>query len=170
MPVAPTKQTPEHTTSTNELCSYSFMSRSYNTELLSCQKRMCEMWKFTYYIPLNELCGFRVLINTNCIEVLVTIFYRGRTLNKLKFDLIKKHSSDLCKRNKNKFLFIVHCSRENSTKFREISPRHFVKALANFRQTKFRRHLGEISHPLKRNFVLPKFRRSENSYSRNFAG
>ena len=43
-------------------------------------------------------------------------------------------------------MFFVLCSRENSTKFRYI-----FKALANFRQPKFR-SLGEISHPLKRNF------------------
>ena len=53
-----------------------------------------------------------------------------------------------CKQN---LVFIVYCSRE-------ISPRNFVKALANFLQTKFRRHLGEISHPLKRNFVGAKIR------------
>ena len=65
-----------------------------------------------------------------------------------------------CKRNS---VFFVLCSGENSTKFRQ-SAREFFSS-----QTKFRCHLGEISHPLKRNFVLPKFRNSENSHSQNFA-
>ena len=121
-----------------------------------------------YYIPLNELCGFRGLINTNWTEVLVTIFYRRGTLNKLKFDLIKKHSSDLCKRNANKiwclsFIVLVKI-RRNFAKFRhEISeskhPRIFVKRNFAVILAKFRIHWSEIS--CGRNFVGAKIRTRE---------
>ena len=83
--------------------------------------------------------------------------------------------------------FIQYCAKEMQTKFGvfrslfsrkfdEISPRSFVKALANFRQVKrnfavilakFCIHWSEIS--FSRNFVGAKFRNSENSRSRNFA-
>ena len=119
------------------------------------------------YIPLNKLCGFRGLINTNWIEVLVTIFYRRGTLNKLKFDLIKKHSSDLCKRNANKiwclsFIVLVKI-RRNFAKFRhEISSKHsriFVKGNFAVILAKFRIHWSEIS--CWRNFVGAKIRTRE---------
>ena len=116
-----------------------------------------------YYIPLNELCGFRGLINTNWIEVLVTIFYRRGTLNKLKFDLIKKHSSDLCKRNANKIwclsFIVLEKIRRNFAKFRhEISSKHsriFVKRNFAVILAKFRIHWSEISS--ERKFVPAKF-------------
>ena len=80
---------------------------------------------------------------------------------------------------------IQYCAKEMQTKFGvfrslfsrkfdEISPRNFVKALANFRQVKrnfavilakFR--FAEISSD--RRFATAKFRNSENSRSRNFA-
>ena len=75
----------------------------------------------------------------------------------------------LCKRNANEILgfsfFVLAKIRRNfATKFRQ-SAREFSSS-----QTKIRCHLGEISHPLKRNsFVLPKLRRCENSQLRNFA-
>ena len=60
-------------------------------------------------------------------------------------------------------LFSPKIRRNLATKFCQ-SAREF-----SLRQTKFRCRLGEISHPLKRNFVMPKFRRSENSQLRKFA-
>ena len=72
-----------------------------------------------------------------------------------------------CKRNANEircfsFFVLAKIRRNFATTFRQ-SAREFSSS-----QTKFRCHLGEISYPLKRNFVLPKFRRSENSQLRNF--
>ena len=118
-----------------------------------------------YYIPLNELCGFRGLINTNWIEVLVTIFYRRGTLNKLKFDLIKKHSSDLCKRNANKiwclsFIVLEKIRRNFATRFRQ-STREFSSneispsSWRNFASTEAKFRVGEISS--ERKFVPAKF-------------
>ena len=74
----------------------------------------------------------------------------------------------LCKRNANEircfsFFVLAKIRRNFATNFRQ-SAREF-----SLSQTKFRRYLGEISHQLKRNFVLPKFRDSENSLQRNFA-
>ena len=74
----------------------------------------------------------------------------------------------LCKRNANEircfsFFALAKIRRHFATKFRQ-SAREFSSS-----QTKFCCHLSEISHPLKRNFVFPKFRRSENSQVRNFA-
>ena len=117
--------------------------------------------------PLNELCGFRGLINTNWIEILVTIFYRRGTLNKLKFDLIKKHSSDLCKRNANKIwclsFLVLEKIRRNFAKL-NFAPK--------FRQSTREFSSNEISPSSWRNFASTeaKFRRSENSHPRNFAG
>ena len=139
------------------------MSRSYNTELLSCQKRMCEMWKFTLLYSAEWIMRLSRSHYTNWIEVLVTIFYRRGTLNKLKFDLIKKHSSDLCKRNANKiwclsFIVLVKI-RRNFAKFRhEISSKHsriFVKRNFAVILAKFRIHWSEIS--AERKFVSAKF-------------
>ena len=78
-----------------------------------------------------------------------------------------------CKRNP---VFFVLCSRE-------ISPRNFVKALANFRSAqqnfalillKFRIHLSERNFRFaeissERKFAPAKFRHSEDSHLRNFA-
>ena len=64
------------------------------------------------------------------------------------------------KRCKGNSVFFILCSGENSTKFRHVisskRSRIFVKS-------------NEISHPLKRNFFLPKFRHDENSHPQNFA-
>ena len=69
-----------------------------------------------------------------------------------------------CKRNSVFSFFVLTKIRRNfATNFRQ-SAREF-----SLSQTKFRRYIGEISHQLKRNFVLPKFRDSENSLQRNFA-
>ena len=74
----------------------------------------------------------------------------------------------LCKRNANEircfsFFVLAKIGRNFATKFRQ-SAREFSSS-----QTKFCCHLNEISNPLKWNFVLPKFRRSENLQVRNFA-
>ena len=73
----------------------------------------------------------------------------------------------LCKRNANEIrcfsLFDLAKIRRNfATKFRQ-SAREFSSS-----QTKFLCHLGEISHPLKRNFAIAKIRARENSQLRNF--
>ena len=85
-----------------------------------------------------------------------------------KGDLKTSHGTVLCKRSANEIrcfsFFVLAKNRRNfATKFRQRASQF------SSRQTKFRCHLGEISNPLKRNFVLPKFRRSENSQLRNFA-
>ena len=74
----------------------------------------------------------------------------------------------LCKRNANKILcfsfFVLAKIRQNfATKFRQ-SAREVSSS-----QTNFRCHLGEISHPLRRNFVGAKIRNCEISQARKFA-
>ena len=79
--------------------------------------------------------------------LLIVIFDRTPEAN--NYSTVQKK----CKGNSE---FFVLCSRENSTKFRQ-SAREF-----SWSQTKFRCHLGEISHPLKRNFfAAAKFPQSE---------
>ena len=62
---------------------------------------------------------------------------------------------------------IQYCAKEMQTNFAT----NFRQSASEFSlsQTKFRRYLGEISHPLKRNFFLPKFPHDENSHPQNFA-
>ena len=94
-----------------------------------------------------ELLKYRVAV------LLIVSFDRRPEAN--NYSTVQKK----CKRNS---VFFVLCSRENSTKFRQ-SVHEF-----SWSQTKFRCHLGEISDPLKRNFVLQKFLRGENSQLQNF--
>ena len=68
-----------------------------------------------------------------------------------------------CKRNSGFFSFFVLAKirRNFAAKFRQSA----LEFSSN--QTKFHCHLGKILHPLKQNFVSPKFCWSENSQLRN---
>ena len=98
----------------------------------------------------------------NKIELLK---YRVAVLLMISFDRRPEANnySTVQKKCKGNSVSFVLSSRENSTKFRQ-SAREF-----SWSQTKFRCHLGEISDPLKRIFVLSKFLRGENSQLQNFA-